>query len=60
MIPARAKVLFLDALEVPAEGESERAIETIEISAPAGADFKVLNAAIRTELPPGYELRVVS
>jgi hypothetical protein len=34
--------------------------ELLEISAPAGADFKVLNAAIRTELPDGYSIRVVS
>ena len=47
---------------VPGEavtGIEARARETIEISAPAGADFKVLNAAIRTELPDGYELRIV-
>jgi len=37
-----------------------RALETIEISAPPGADFRVLNAAIRSELPDGYELRIVS
>lgn len=37
-----------------------RALETIEISAPVGADFRILNAAIRSELPDGYELRVVS
>lgn len=36
------------------------AVETIEISAPAGADFKVLNAAILSELPDGYQLRVLS
>ncbi len=33
--------------------------ETIEIWAPPGADFGVLNAAIRSELPDGYELRVL-
>lgn len=51
------------ASEEPAAVETdsgERALETIEISAPAGADFKVLNAAIRTELPEGYRLRVVA
>jgi hypothetical protein len=44
----------------PHAEDAGRAVETIEISAPEGADFKVLNAAIRTELPEGYELRVVS
>jgi hypothetical protein len=29
------------------------------ISAPAGSDFKVLNAAIRSELPEGYVMRIV-
>lgn len=43
---------------IPAVGA--RDLETIEISAPAGADFRVLNAAILSELPDGYELRVVS
>ena len=36
-----------------------RELETIQISAPAGADFRILNAAIRSELPDGYELRVL-
>lgn len=36
------------------------ALETIEISAPPGADFLILNAAIRSELPEGYQLRIVS
>lgn len=48
-----------EAALVPSTAE-ERAIETIEISAPGGADFKVLNAAIRTELPEGFELRVIA
>ena len=39
---------------------ASRATEIIEISAPAGADFRVLNAAIRSELPEGYELQVVT
>ncbi len=39
---------------------STRALETIEISAPAGADFRVLNAAIRSELPSGYEFRLLT
>ena len=58
----RADLLVAREVEVPAIPESgeARVIETIEISAPAGADFKVLNAAIRTELPDGFELRVVS
>ena len=34
--------------------------ETIEITAPVGSDFRVLNAAIRSELPDGYQLRVLS
>ncbi|MFO7531445.1 MAG: DUF5671 domain-containing protein [Candidatus Limnocylindrales bacterium] len=34
--------------------------ETIEITAPPGSDFRVLNAAIRSELPDGYQLRVLS
>ena len=38
---------------------ASRELETILISAPAGSDFRVLNAAIRSELPDGYELRVV-
>jgi hypothetical protein len=48
--------------ETPSDGGEavERATETIQISAPAGADFKVLNAAIRTELPEGYRLRVIA
>lgn len=56
----RADLRVSQAAEVPAlETAPARAVETIEISAPAGADFKVLNAAIRTELPEGYELRVL-
>jgi len=57
----RADLLVAQALETPTTEaeEDSRVIETIEISAPAGADFKVLNAAIRTELPDGFELRVV-
>jgi hypothetical protein len=61
--------LFVARAGEEAEGSSDgpelatnvdqRSRETIEISAPAGADFKVLNAAIRTELPDGYELHVV-
>jgi hypothetical protein len=37
-----------------------RVVEVLEISAPAGAEFKVFNAAIRTELPEGYRLLVLS
>lgn len=44
---------------IEAQPLEARVRETIEISAPSGADFKVLNAAIRTELPEGYELRVL-
>jgi hypothetical protein len=34
-------------------------VETIEILAPPDADLRVLNAAIRSELPDGYEMRIV-
>lgn len=44
----------------PAAPAAGRVVETIEISGPADADLRVLNAAIRSELPEGYELRVVS
>jgi hypothetical protein len=50
----------VEAPTPPAPLEATRVSETIEISAPVGADFKVLNAAIRTELPDGFELRVVT
>jgi hypothetical protein len=56
-------VAHMAAVEEPMveTGATEaRSRETIEISAPAGADFRVLNAAIRSELPAGYELRVVA
>jgi hypothetical protein len=60
----RADMVIARGVEVPAAVapaiDGPRAVETIEISAPAGADFKVLNAAIRTELPDGYDLRVVA
>jgi hypothetical protein len=58
----RADMVIAGSVEAaqPAAPEGERVVETIEISAPAGADFKVLNAAIRTELPEGYDLRVVA
>jgi hypothetical protein len=57
----RADMLVDQAQEVlTSEADLARVVETIEISAPAGADFKVLNAAIRTELPEGYELHVHS
>ncbi len=46
--------------EEPSVAMDARTIETIEISAPSGADFRVLNAAIRSELPDGYELRVLA
>jgi hypothetical protein len=59
----RADLLVAHAVEVPAvtatQPDEDRATETIEINAPAGADFKVLNAAIRSELPEGYELRII-
>lgn len=48
----------LEAAAAPSTAEG-RVVEIIEISAPGGADFKVLNAAIRTELPEGFELRVL-
>ncbi|MFV2063824.1 MAG: hypothetical protein ACC726_09985, partial [Chloroflexota bacterium] len=38
---------------------TDRAIEALEISGPSGADFEALNAAIRSELPKGYTLRVL-
>lgn len=60
----RADMVIARSLEVPAASvpavEGTRVVETIEISAPPGADFKVLNAAIRTELPEGYDLRVLT
>jgi hypothetical protein len=42
-----------------AAGTPGRVVETVLISAPAGSDFKVLNAAIRSELPEGYVMRIV-
>ena len=45
--------------EPPAPDAAPRELETIHISAPPGADFRVLNAAIRSELPDGYELRII-
>jgi hypothetical protein len=60
----RADLVIARGVEAPAAPappmEGARVVETIEISAPPGADFKVLNAAIRTELPEGYDLRVVT
>ena len=60
----RADMVIARSVEAPAAAplavEGTRVVETIEISAPAGADFKVLNAAIRTELPEGYDLRVLT
>ncbi len=48
------------ALRAAESGEtSQRTVETIEIIAPPDADFRVLNAAIRSELPDGYEMRVL-
>ena len=38
---------------------SPHTVETIEIIAPPDADFRVLNAAIRSELPDGYEMRIL-
>ncbi len=38
---------------------SQHTVETIEIIAPPDADFRVLNAAIRSELPDGYEMRII-
>ncbi len=48
------------APDAPSPAGAGLVFEQLEISAPAGADFKVLNAAIRTELPDGYSIRVVS
>jgi hypothetical protein len=45
---------------VPEPEAAPYAHETIEITAPLGSDFRVLNAAIRSELPDGYQLRVLS
>jgi predicted Co/Zn/Cd cation transporter (cation efflux family) len=51
-----ADVILLRAAE---SGEiSQHTVETIEIIAPPDADFRVLNAAIRSELPDGYEMRI--
>ncbi len=55
----RADMAVARTIEAPASGEA-RAVETIEISAPAGTDFSVLNAAIRTELPEGFEIVIRS
>jgi hypothetical protein len=58
----RADILVARAVEAAAgtDTTAQRAVETIQISAPQGADFTILNAAIRTELPEGFELRIVS
>lgn len=40
--------------------ETVGAIETLELSGPAGADFEAINAAIRAGLPAGYRLSVLS
>ena len=40
--------------------EPPMVVETIEISAPVGSPFDDVNATIRTELPAGYQMRVVS
>jgi hypothetical protein len=48
------------APSVPESEAPPYALETIEITAPSGSDFRVLNAAIRSELPDGYQLRVLS
>lgn len=46
----------------PATGSAElaRSSETLEITAPAGADLEAFNEAIRSELPDGFELRIRS
>ena len=43
----------------PTAAEGERAVETIEISAPIGSDFESLNASVRENLPEGFEMRIV-
>jgi hypothetical protein len=48
-----------EAAETAETAEDGWATETIEISAPDGADFETLNAAIREGLPEGYTMRVV-
>ncbi len=48
------------ALSEAAAGAPDRVVETVVIMAPAGADFRVLNAAIRSELPDGYVMRVLA
>jgi len=40
-------------------GTVDRAVETVVITAPAGADFRILNAAICSELPEGYAMRIL-
>ena len=46
----------------PATGTAEpaRSSETLEITAPAGADLEAFNEALRNELPAGFELRIRS
>ncbi len=57
----RADMVIARSVEVPVThvAEAERLTETIEISAPSGADFEAFNAAIRAELPEDFELRIV-
>ena len=38
--------------------EPARSSETLEITAPAGADLEAFNEALRNELPAGFELRI--
>ena len=57
----RSDVLVARVTEAPVATAVEvaQAVETIEIRGPVGADFTVLNAAIRSELPEDFELRVI-
>jgi hypothetical protein len=41
-------------------GAVERASEIVELSGPAGADLQAVNDAIRSRLPEGFSLRVVT
>jgi hypothetical protein len=55
-----ARSTATDRIEAGTAGLDPNVAETLEITAPAGADFKALNAVIRAGLPDGYALRVVN
>ena len=58
-IAQNVKEPVICALSRAVEKDIIRAVEALEISGPSGADFDVLNANIRSQLPDGYTLRVL-